>query len=105
MCKASFRNLMLLLLSSTEIVFLTNTTDCSVGYFGPKCELPCRFPSFGEGCQLACFCAKQHCDHIHGCKECPPGFQGKTCQQNCSYPYFGLNASQNINAEKNNVIL
>ncbi|XP_062566014.1 multiple epidermal growth factor-like domains protein 10 [Saccostrea cucullata] len=64
---------------------------CSVGYFGPECELPCRYPNYGDGCQSACLCVQQLCDHINGCKECPLGFVGESCQRNCSYPHYGEN--------------
>ena len=41
---------------------------CSVGYFGPNCSLPCRYPNYGLGCQLKCNCEREHCNHITGCQ-------------------------------------
>ncbi|XP_062570265.1 multiple epidermal growth factor-like domains protein 11, partial [Saccostrea cucullata] len=73
---------------------------CHVGYFGFACEIPCRYPNFGDNCQLGCRCNEEFCDHVNGCQECPPGFRGKTCQQNCSYPYFGVNCKSKCNCRK-----
>ena len=28
---------------------------------------PCRFPSYGKGCQLECNCKEELCNHISGC--------------------------------------
>ena len=41
--------------------------ECSAGYFGPNCSLPCRFPNYGVGCQLECGCGNESCNHITGC--------------------------------------
>nr|XP_022291608.1 uncharacterized protein LOC111102945 [Crassostrea virginica] len=41
--------------------------ECSAGYFGPNCSLPCRFPNYGVGCQLECGCGNETCNHITGC--------------------------------------
>lgn len=38
------------------------------GYFGLNCDIPCRFPSYGESCQSECGCEKQQCNHITGCE-------------------------------------
>nr|XP_022294264.1 tyrosine-protein kinase receptor Tie-2-like [Crassostrea virginica] len=40
---------------------------CSAGYFGPNCSLPCRYPSYGVGCQFKCVCGMEKCKHITGC--------------------------------------
>uniref|UniRef100_A0A8W8JBD6 EGF-like domain-containing protein n=1 Tax=Magallana gigas TaxID=29159 RepID=A0A8W8JBD6_MAGGI len=42
--------------------------NCATGFYGPKCELPCRHPNYGELCHLKCECIKQYCNHITGCQ-------------------------------------
>ncbi|XP_061196049.1 cell death abnormality protein 1-like [Saccostrea echinata] len=39
---------------------------CPPGYFGSYCELPCRYPNYGKGCQMECKCDKRLCDHTTG---------------------------------------
>lgn len=41
--------------------------DCDVGYYGKKCNLPCRHPSYGSLCQKRCDCSDMKCDHVYGC--------------------------------------
>nr|XP_022291695.1 uncharacterized protein LOC111103008 [Crassostrea virginica] len=43
------------------------TAECVQGYHGSDCSLPCRYPSYGEYCQLQCHCKMEHCNHISGC--------------------------------------
>lgn len=38
-----------------------------IGYRGPDCELRCPFPSYGEGCQMLCYCIGKMCDPVNGC--------------------------------------
>ncbi|XP_056013563.1 multiple epidermal growth factor-like domains protein 6 [Ostrea edulis] len=54
-------------LTSSTMPNALNITICPNGYFGEKCEVPCRFPNHGNGCQLKCSCAEELCSHIHGC--------------------------------------
>lgn len=42
--------------------------ECETGYFGNKCEMPCRFPNFGKFCQFKCNCTLTECNHISGCQ-------------------------------------
>ena len=61
------------------IYFTRNTScflECPKGYFGITCDMPCRYPSFGDFCQSRCYCDVDNCNHIMGCN-------GKPC---CSFP-------------------
>lgn len=40
---------------------------CIAGYFGSDCNLICRYPSYGEGCQMHCGCKQDRCNHVSGC--------------------------------------
>ncbi|XP_048766586.2 scavenger receptor class F member 1-like [Ostrea edulis] len=42
-------------LTSSTLPNALNITICPIGYFGEKCEVPCRFPNHGNGCQLKNF--------------------------------------------------
>ncbi|XP_052710932.1 multiple epidermal growth factor-like domains protein 10 [Crassostrea angulata] len=52
----------------TEVELYSNQ-KCATGFYGPKCELPCRHPNYGELCHLKCECIKQYCNHITGCQD------------------------------------
>lgn len=41
--------------------------ECLPGYHGPLCNMTCRYPNYGEDCQLKCLCEEEQCDHISGC--------------------------------------
>ena len=41
--------------------------DCSIGYYGPNCSRPCRYPNYGEKCQKSCNCKKEYCTNDKGC--------------------------------------
>ena len=41
---------------------------CPIGFYGNNCTSPCRYPSFGTGCQGFCPCSKEFCDNISGCR-------------------------------------
>lgn len=42
--------------------------ECLTGYYFPGCNLPWRFPSYGDDCQSVCLsCTKAHCNFITGC--------------------------------------
>lgn len=45
------------------------TVECEVGYYGQKCNSPCRYPSYGTLCQNN-WAVAQHikCNHIYGCE-------------------------------------
>ncbi|XP_062603282.1 protein draper-like isoform X2 [Saccostrea cucullata] len=40
---------------------------CPTGYQGNTCELKCRYPSYGDGCQSRCICQEDYCYHDTGC--------------------------------------
>ncbi|XP_078336231.1 uncharacterized protein LOC144626351 [Crassostrea virginica] len=54
---------------STAMVNARSTpkTVCPKGYIGKTCDIPCRFPSFGDDCQSMCHCNVDNCNHIIGC--------------------------------------
>lgn len=43
--------------------------ECLKGFYGPKCNCPCRHPNYGELCQSHCNCTEQYCNHITGCQD------------------------------------
>nr|XP_034315597.1 uncharacterized protein LOC109618524 [Crassostrea gigas] len=44
-------------------------TDCTPGYYGPNCTIPCRYPGYGPECQKKCSCNMIVCSHVNGCSE------------------------------------
>ena len=58
---------------------------CPKGYFGITCDIPCRFPSFGDYCQSKCYCDVDNCNHIMGCNSKPKWFFG-TCT--CTWTFL-----------------
>eukprot|EP00105_Crassostrea_gigas_P011581 XP_011427316.1 PREDICTED: uncharacterized protein LOC105328239 [Crassostrea gigas] len=44
-------------------------SDCIPGYFGNDCNITCRYPNYGQNCQLECICGKKFCNHISGCEQ------------------------------------
>lgn len=44
-------------------------TDCTPGYYGPNCTIPCRYPGYGPWCQKKCICNMTICSHVNGCSE------------------------------------
>ena len=46
---------------------MIDSEACNSGYYGPACELKCRFPSYGYLCQSECLCVENLCDHVTGC--------------------------------------
>uniref|UniRef100_A0A8W8JFZ4 EGF-like domain-containing protein n=1 Tax=Magallana gigas TaxID=29159 RepID=A0A8W8JFZ4_MAGGI len=57
--------------SSISMNDSVKSDNCATGFYGPKCEFPCRHPNYGELCQLECECKEQYCNHITGCQEVP----------------------------------
>ena len=41
---------------------------CDPGFIGQHCNIVCRYPSFGQGCQHHCNCDKMYCDFKTGCE-------------------------------------
>ncbi|XP_078339135.1 uncharacterized protein LOC111133866 isoform X2 [Crassostrea virginica] len=75
------------------IFFIQRTTGCPDGFYGINCEIPCRYPNFGHGCQQNCNCTMEFCDFNKGCrtnKGCPNGFYGVKCRDKCRYPNYGV---------------
>ncbi|XP_078325991.1 uncharacterized protein LOC144622861 isoform X1 [Crassostrea virginica] len=59
--------------TKTEVDLVDETSSsakvCPLGYTGNRCEIPCRYPSFGKDCQSDCNCTEKLCNHIRGCHE------------------------------------
>lgn len=53
---------------TSPIIFRFLHLECKDGYFGKKCEMLCRHPSYGKLCQFNCNCTEEDCDHISGCQ-------------------------------------
>lgn len=43
--------------------------DCLPGYYKTNCSEPCRYPSYGLGCQKECKCTEKSCHHVFGCSD------------------------------------
>lgn len=71
----SFTKLSMMLRKNVKLNEIHSTTSfedvliivCSPGYHGPFCNMICRYPNYGEDCQLNCLCDEEQCDHITGC--------------------------------------
>ena len=46
---------------------LFDILDCVPGYYSLFCNLPCKYPQYGENCQRECNCNLLKCHHIKGC--------------------------------------
>nr|XP_022295400.1 uncharacterized protein LOC111105408 isoform X2 [Crassostrea virginica] len=46
---------------------LNSCSSCLPGYHGENCQLPCRYPSYGQLCQFQCACDEEKCHFINGC--------------------------------------
>ena len=66
--------------------------DCALGYQGPKCTMPCRYPNYGRGCQQKCDCGSKNCNPLSGCFESP----GETERVNRQIILLKLHKSLNI---------
>ncbi|XP_056013746.1 cell death abnormality protein 1-like [Ostrea edulis] len=55
--------------TSSHIMSSINPTtkECSPGYTGNNCDIPCRYPSYGVSCQLECNCTEGNCHFQTGC--------------------------------------
>nr|XP_022290274.1 uncharacterized protein LOC111101911 [Crassostrea virginica] len=42
--------------------------ECSIGFYGFNCSRKCRYPNYGERCQLSCACNETLCDAAFGCE-------------------------------------
>ena len=48
--------------------YLICLVDCPAGFYGPRCNVTCPFPNFGQDCLSICTCLKDQCNYIYGCK-------------------------------------
>ncbi|XP_078315085.1 uncharacterized protein LOC144619810 isoform X1 [Crassostrea virginica] len=60
-------NILILCMDLPMSAMEANSSGCAQGFYGPSCMLPCRFPTYGNGCQLECNCSMTLCNHITGC--------------------------------------
>ena len=59
--------------------------QCTAGYKGRDCEVPCERGRYGIGCAYRCDCEhanSEGCDHVTGKCICNSGWRGKTYQYN-----------------------
>ncbi|XP_056013745.1 multiple epidermal growth factor-like domains protein 6 [Ostrea edulis] len=47
-------------------------TECNVGFQGECCQLPCRYPNYGDRCQSWCNCEITNCSSVTGCDDGSP---------------------------------
>ncbi|XP_062584153.1 multiple epidermal growth factor-like domains protein 11 [Saccostrea cucullata] len=100
--------------------------DCDLGYTGPSCEIPCRYPAYGYFCQEFCNCEEKCCNPSTGCEvgsptfeppsksttkkstntilstttNCYTGFVGHYCNILCRYPSYGHLCQKSCNCEQ-----
>ncbi|XP_056014205.1 uncharacterized protein LOC130052649 [Ostrea edulis] len=77
--------------------------SCPIGYYGPNCSLPCRYPSYGERCQKKCNCTVEYCTSDKGCIDktnCEAGYYGEDCSLPCRYPNYGKICQSECNCTK-----
>nr|XP_022294583.1 protein draper-like [Crassostrea virginica] len=93
---------MVITMQAAVLLLVSQCQACSLGYFGQDCSLPCRFPGYGSGCQMACNCEKEHCNHITGCRNstCSVGYFGPNCSLSCRSPNYGLGCQLSCNCER-----
>lgn len=57
-----------ILFCNNFVIFLISIfIECPIGFYGPTCSKPCRFPNYGLGCQRMCRCNESDCNNIIGC--------------------------------------
>ena len=59
--------------------------QCTAGYKGRDCEVPCERGRYGIGCAYRCDCEhanSEGCDHVTGKCICNSGWRGKTYKYN-----------------------
>ena len=67
--------------------------QCTAGYKGRDCEVPCERGRYGIGCAYRCDCEhanSEGCDHVTGKCICNSGWRGKTYKTILMYNVFSL---------------
>lgn len=54
-------------LYTVVIIIFFIYSECDIGLLGTTCDVPCRFPNYGKGCQFLCNCKEELCDPVYGC--------------------------------------
>lgn len=49
-------------------LFIYLKIACAVGFKGHDCGIKCTFPTYGQDCQMICFCSKKDCDFVTECR-------------------------------------
>ncbi|XP_056013969.1 multiple epidermal growth factor-like domains protein 11 isoform X2 [Ostrea edulis] len=57
------------LISNRDSRVYTTGGGCPAGFNGKDCVKPCRYPSYGLGCQYECFCSTDLCNPSSGCQK------------------------------------
>ncbi|XP_048770752.1 uncharacterized protein LOC125676923 isoform X1 [Ostrea edulis] len=47
--------------------YLEACKECTPGYFGLRCEIPCVYPYYGTLCENKCWCDRESCHVSSGC--------------------------------------
>nr|XP_022290464.1 uncharacterized protein LOC111102104 [Crassostrea virginica] len=84
--------LVCILSSSTERIGGVKPHFCDNGYSGLFCKNKCQYPFYGKQCHEKCFCNRDLCNFIHGCRalnSCPNGYTGTLCSETCTFPQYG----------------
>ncbi|XP_056013515.1 cell death abnormality protein 1-like [Ostrea edulis] len=105
---------------------LKKCTECDVGFQGDYCQMACRYPNYGNQCQMWCNCEEWNCSFVTGCedgsptispsttetsfpvyfmtrtlKACRSGYTGSDCELPCRYPGYGISCQLQCECEKN----
>lgn len=51
-----------------------NAVACKLGFRGPNCQYKCKYPAYGEDCQMTCErnCNESSCNYAYGCDKTQP---------------------------------
>lgn len=51
-----------------NVIFIYFKIACAVGFKGHNCGTKCTYPTYGQDCQMICFCSIKDCDFVSGCR-------------------------------------
>lgn len=51
-----------------RFIWLLYHPGCMDGLIGINCNVEFPLPSYGQECQLECFCQPNDCHHVFGCR-------------------------------------
>lgn len=58
-----------------NVIFIYFKIACAVGFKGHNCGTKCTYPTYGQDCQMICFCSIKDCDFVSGCRRSLKGIK------------------------------